>query len=685
MAVEMKLPAQTGTTQPASPSSTNTFTPPPASSLESDESNVSFVPLDLQPVPSHGAAVTDKVATNIFDQFDTATNRETIQEIKSKAEKGDAQAQLNLGFCYASGQGVAKDEVEAMKWYRKAAEQNLAQAQCNLGWCYFNGVGVTKDLVEAVKWYQKAAAQGHISAQTSLGICYERGDGVPKNYVEAVKWYRKAAEQNDTTAQCRLGDLYYDGMGVGKNFVEAMKWYRKAADQGNAQAQFGIGGCYQFGCGTTTNLTEAVKWYQKAAAQGHISAQTYLGVCYQKGDGVPKDNVEAVKWYRKAAEQNDAVAQFNLAVCYENGDGVTKNYVEALKWLDLAAIQNIAAAGAQRDKLITSMTPQQVYEGMSLAHEFKPTLDQSTRTAPAPSLKADDILGTKAPTADDILRQPDLDFVPDKTPDFGPAQPVRFRPPPPESLEETVVKFTPPPAANPYAKMVDTGENPYTKLARPDLDLKPSGSSPRLLTRKVPTSSEGSDDAEAKAKYQRRLEQLKQEQELKDIAWELELLRYQQEDEAMRQRISSLPVLPLSVEVPDTAQQSVRHTSLPVLPLSVSPPVVVSANSYDPNSLANPYGAGSPYKANGLMNPYSQYGSPYSSKSWRNPYATDAPKLYDSQGNYHGKLSANPYDPDSTANPYGRYGSPYSSESINNPYGLGSPYRTDPVYVVPSP
>ena len=117
----------------------------------------------------------------------------------------------------------------------------------------------------------------------------------------------------------------------------------------------------------------------------------------------------------------------------------------------------------------------------------------------------------------------------------------------------------------------------------------------------------------------------------------------------------------------------------------VSPTIVTPVvTSYDPDSLGNPYGAGSPYKADGLMNPYSRYGSPYSSQSWRNPFATDTPKLYDSQGNYKGKLSSNPYDPDSTANPYGKYGGKYSPDSINNPYGLGSPYSTTPIYVVPS-
>lgn len=121
-----------------------------------------------------------------------------------------------------------------------------------------------------------------------------------------------------------------------------------------------------------------------------------------------------------------------------------------------------------------------------------------------------------------------------------------------------------------------------------------------------------------------------------------------------------------------------RTYSTPVLP----PAPAIQVGSYSPASLANPYGAGSPYKADGLMNPYSQYGSPYSSTSWRNPYATDTPKLYDSQGNYRGKFSSNPYDPDSISNPYGKYGSPYSSYSVNNPYGFGSPYRTDPVWVV---
>ena len=103
----------------------------------------------------------------------------------------------------------------------------------------------------------------------------------------------------------------------------------------------------------------------------------------------------------------------------------------------------------------------------------------------------------------------------------------------------------------------------------------------------------------------------------------------------------------------------------------------LSANPYVPASTANPFGAGSPFKLDGINNPYSPYGSPFTNQSVTNPFAIDAPRLYDQQGNYRGKLSTNPYDPDSVSNPHGRYGSPYSSESLNNRYGAGNPYRSD--------
>jgi hypothetical protein len=110
----------------------------------------------------------------------------------------------------------------------------------------------------------------------------------------------------------------------------------------------------------------------------------------------------------------------------------------------------------------------------------------------------------------------------------------------------------------------------------------------------------------------------------------------------------------------------------------------LNGNPYDPHSLLNPLGAGNPYRPDGLMNPYSPFGSRYSNRSWTNPYAADAPKLYDSKGNYRGRLSTNRYHPESISNPSGRYGNPHSPESIRNPHGAGNPYINNPIYVFPA-
>jgi TPR repeat protein len=125
----------------------------------------------------------------------TKVDQKPIEEVRAKAEAGDANSEDELGLRYYKGEGVAKDQVEAAKWFRKAAQKNLARAQFRLGHCYENGEGVAKDPVEAAKWYRKAAEQNYAEAQCNLGAYYVMGVGVAKDYVEAYKWELLAAGQ----------------------------------------------------------------------------------------------------------------------------------------------------------------------------------------------------------------------------------------------------------------------------------------------------------------------------------------------------------------------------------------------------------------------------------------------------------------------------------------------------------
>ena len=61
---------------------------------------------------------------------------------------------------YQKGQGVTRDQKEAVRWYRKAAEQGDAYAQYWLGEMYRDGEGVVQDLVMAYVWHNVAIANG---------------------------------------------------------------------------------------------------------------------------------------------------------------------------------------------------------------------------------------------------------------------------------------------------------------------------------------------------------------------------------------------------------------------------------------------------------------------------------------------------------------------------------------------
>src|ERR1022692_1165075 len=70
-------------------------------------------------------------------------DRKPLADIRAKAKGGDTQSQYELGRAFAGGSlGLAKDEAEAVGWYRKAAERGDVNAQFALGVCYGNAVGV---------------------------------------------------------------------------------------------------------------------------------------------------------------------------------------------------------------------------------------------------------------------------------------------------------------------------------------------------------------------------------------------------------------------------------------------------------------------------------------------------------------------------------------------------------------
>ena len=103
----------------------------------------------------------DSLANYSEEAKDTFRLADLVNSYREKALAGDAQSQYNLGLCYQYGEGVEKDQAQAIEWFLKAAAQNHAASQCSLGLCYQYEYGIKKDMRQALKWYDKAARQNY--------------------------------------------------------------------------------------------------------------------------------------------------------------------------------------------------------------------------------------------------------------------------------------------------------------------------------------------------------------------------------------------------------------------------------------------------------------------------------------------------------------------------------------------
>jgi hypothetical protein len=92
----------------------------------------------------------------------------SLAELRNLADHGDADAQWQMGVRYADGEGVPKDDSQAMLWFQLAAEQGHVNAQAHLGAYYWAGRGVPEDLSKAYMWSDIALAGGDENSKSRL-------------------------------------------------------------------------------------------------------------------------------------------------------------------------------------------------------------------------------------------------------------------------------------------------------------------------------------------------------------------------------------------------------------------------------------------------------------------------------------------------------------------------------------
>jgi hypothetical protein len=121
----------------------------------------------------------------------------------------------------------------AVAIWRPLAEKGDADAQFNLGQAYRLGRGVPINLALAKSWFGRAADAGHLDAETTLGLLlFQNGE-----QAEGLKWLKLAAVAGEPRALLVYGTALYNGDGVTQDRVLGYAYVSRAAAQGLAPAK----------------------------------------------------------------------------------------------------------------------------------------------------------------------------------------------------------------------------------------------------------------------------------------------------------------------------------------------------------------------------------------------------------------------------------------------------------------
>lgn len=120
---------------------------------------------------------------------------------------------------------------DTIRTLHKAAEQGDAEAQLNLGWEYHTGNLIPRDCDQALDWWRKSADQGCVAAQNSLGWSYS----IAKEYVEAYFWLGLAHNSTSEVGPKVISNSYYTDPYHIQFFIEELRSRR--SDDGRSELQ----------------------------------------------------------------------------------------------------------------------------------------------------------------------------------------------------------------------------------------------------------------------------------------------------------------------------------------------------------------------------------------------------------------------------------------------------------------
>lgn len=250
----------------------------------------------------------------------------------------------------------------AIKFLKKSAESKNPAAMYELGDIFQNEMyrfahlykeneGVAQNNVEALKWYERAAAEGFKKSFIKIALMYKDEEDIERDEKKSKKYFKAAVESYTLEAESGngfsmkiLGDIYenysfreklnYGEYPMRKN-NQSDKWYKMAfkvlknISEKNIDAMFEIANMYFYGKGTKADAKKAMEILEKISEIGGDDEKI---IAYKKIAEIfdfNRNSEEKIKFLKKAADLDDIEAIRILVSIFRK----EKNISEAEKLL----------------------------------------------------------------------------------------------------------------------------------------------------------------------------------------------------------------------------------------------------------------------------------------------------------------------------------------------------------------
>lgn len=254
-------------------------------------------------------------------------------DLRARAERGDAEAQFRLAENFAAGGSGQRDFKQGIHWLERAAAQDHPRALATLGGLRFHGRHCPPDPELGLDLIRRAASLGYTDALNSLGTLYADEENAIYDKAKACEYFRQAAEANDYYGVFNYA-LHQELDG---NFDEAVKWYRAAVEQNHDTAHYRLAGLLADGKGAPQDIDEACELYDFAGDELQYPLGYYGYARLHDDPKYGRQDLEtAAAFYFMAADKGIAEAQLRYAELAELGHGDPDNPNDAYVWVRVA-------------------------------------------------------------------------------------------------------------------------------------------------------------------------------------------------------------------------------------------------------------------------------------------------------------------------------------------------------------